>query len=172
MNNPRKIIADVARRFIGVHEESENWSPEIARFWSATSIPDGALQKYPWCAAFVCAVLKIADEESKEIGLSKPATMPNVSGFVPWAKGVGAEVITPNDLSGTISPRVGDIVDYLPHLSHIGIVADFDAATNRVITIEGNTNAAGGREGVEVAVKYRPLEFCGHFIRVPVRAIK
>ena len=53
-----------------------------------------------------------------------------------------------------------------PRLSHIGIVAGF-AGNGMVHTIEGNTNAAGSREGDGCYDKLRSLSFCGSFIRIP-----
>ena len=71
---------------------------------------------------------------------------------------------------GRYRPAPGDIVTYLPRLSHIGIVADDYTGNHLVGTIEGNTNAAGGREGDGVWPKVRALSFCGSFIRVPAIA--
>ena len=48
---------------------------------------------------------------------------------------------------------------YYPHLGrlgHIGIVTGFDG--KNIYTIEGNTNAAGSREGQGVYRKIRPLK--------------
>jgi hypothetical protein len=72
----------------------------------------------------------------------------------------------PNDAK--YQPEPGDIVSFLPKLSHIGIVTGTDG--NDVLTIEGNTNSAGSREGDRVARKRRPLGFCGTFIRLPAVA--
>lgn len=50
--------------------------------------------------------------------------------------------------------------------SHIGIVES--AQGNSFTSIEGNTNSAGSREGVEVARKNRLLHIARAFIRLPV----
>lgn len=42
---------------------------------------------------------------------------------------------------------------------HIAVVTDYRPGWEHFHTVEGNTNAAGGREGVEVAVKARRLDF-------------
>lgn len=66
----------------------------------------------------------------------------------------------------------GDIVTFLPQLSHIGIVAkDYDGK-GIVHTIEGNTNQSGSREGDGVYRKARILHDCGTFIRIPAIATK
>jgi len=42
---------------------------------------------------------------------------------------------------------------------HIAIGKSYDRKTNKVTTIDGNTNDAGGREGIIVAEKSRTLNF-------------
>lgn len=165
MPNPRQIIATVAARYLGVREKSTNWSPEIEKFWTATNYPDGADDRQPWCAAFCCFVLQQADRESESLRFSVPPRSAAVRDWVPWAqrKDVGGLVFTPT--SKLYTPQPGDVVEFLPHLSHIGIVERVEGKT--VWTIEGNTDDSGGREGVKVARRPRALSYCGHFIRVP-----
>jgi hypothetical protein len=61
----------------------------------------------------------------------------------------------------------GDIVVFT--FSHIGIVHSNNGAI--ITTIEGNTNAAGSREGVTVARKQRSLSIIKSFIRLPMTTI-
>lgn len=170
MSNPRAIIAEVAAQYLGVREQRTNWSPQIEKFWQDTNYPTGAQDAQPWCAAFCCFVLDEADKQSGLLGFSKPARSPSVERWMEWARlpEVGAAVFKPGDPHYIPSP--GDIVSFLPHFSHIGIVERFDPVAKIVHTIEGNTNSSGGREGDGVYRKERNYGFCGSFIRVAARA--
>lgn len=170
MKNPREIIARVAARYLGTREESRNRGPHLEEFWKATSYPDGAANREPWCSAFVSFCVQQADKESSELRLRVPPTFPAVAQWLPWAKRpeTGCVIFTPNDVRlEKYLPEPGDIVVYLPRLSHVGIVEAYFAGAGVVATIEGNTNEAGSREGDGVYRKNRELSFCGTFIRVP-----
>lgn len=87
-----------------------------------------------------------------------------------WARdaATGCLVFTPaNVQAGKYKPEAGDVVSFLPHLSHIGVVAEDGVSGGFVHTIEGNTNDAGSHEGDCVAAKTRALTFCGEFYRIP-----
>lgn len=170
MNRPQELIARVAAEQIGVRETSPNQGPGIPKFWDATSYPQGDENREPWCSAFVSWCIQEADRREPLLKFTVPPTFPAVSQWLPWANRweVDAEVFRPDDK--TRKPLPGDIVIFLPHFSHIGIVESFD--TTSVITIEGNTNAAGDREGGAVLRKRRPLSICGSFIRLPALGIK
>lgn len=165
--NPRAIIRDVAAEYIGLRETSRNRGPHLEEFWAATNYPDGAQNREPWCSAFATFCVREADRRSPHLNLSLPPVFPAVSQWLPWARRIGAQIFRPG--SGT-RPEAGDIVIFLPRLSHIGIVDRVDGAT--VITIEGNTNAAGSREGDGVWRKPRALSFCGSFIRIPQSPVR
>lgn len=173
MRNPRAIIAGVASEYIGTREESRNRGPHLEEFWKATSYQDGAKNREPWCSAFATFCVREADRRSPELNLRVPPTFPAVAQWLPWAKrsDTGCLVFTPRDVSaGKYRPEAGDIVVFLPRLSHVGIVESFDGET--VHTIEGNTNEAGSRDGDGVFLKRRDISFCGSFIRVPPVAQK
>ena len=77
-----------------------------------------------------------------------------------WARETkGVQILKPGD---ALLP--GDIVSYLPHFSHIGIVAK--PGKSIITTIEGNTNDAGGREGDGCYEKTRSMSICGEFYRL------
>ena len=173
--NPQRIIAEVAREFIGVHETSTNRGPHFEEFWAATTYPTGAVDRQPWCSAFASFCVHEADRRSPEIHLRVPPKFPAVAQWLPWAKddANGCLVFTPEHVGlGKFKPQAGDIVVFLPHLSHVGIVGEDYQGNGLVATIEGNTNAAGSREGDGVFAKARSLNFCGSFIRIPVVAAK
>jgi len=141
---------------LGIRETSQNRGPGIDKFWSATTYPDGAHDRQPWCAAFVCWVVREAlfAAPRMEVAWTRPST-PAAYGFDLWAmenRGKGVEYRVENSTA-----RAGDIVVFqFKTGGHIGIVIGRDDAGN-LLTIEGNTNAAGSREGGGVFDKVRPL---------------
>lgn len=170
MKNPRVIIAEVARQYIGTKETSTNQGPHLAEFWAATNYPDGAKDRQPWCSAFATFCVREGDRRSPELALRVPPVFPAVAQWLPWARDpkTGCVIFTAKDVEAAkFTPMAGDIVVFLPRLSHIGIVAQDYHGVGPVATIEGNTNAAGSREGDGVWAKSRALSFCGSFIRVP-----
>ncbi|HZJ15272.1 MAG TPA: hypothetical protein VFD27_09495 [Chthoniobacteraceae bacterium] len=170
MTNPRAIIAQVAREYSGTHETSANRGPHFDEFWAATTYPDGATDRQPWCSAFASFCVREADRRSPLLRLPLPPKFPAVAQWLPWARdpAVGCVIFTPDQVSlDRFFPMVGDIVVFLPHLSHVGIVLDDYQGDANVSNVEGNTNAAGSREGDGVFAKTRALSFCGSFIRIP-----
>lgn len=173
--NPRATIAQVAREYIGTVETSANRGPHLAEFWAATSYPSGSADRQPWCSAFASFCVKEADRRSPDLNLRKPPFFPAVAQWLPWANDPenGCVVFTAADvIAGKThyKPEAGDVVVFLPKLSHVGIVAEDYNGSGQVYTIEGNTNAAGSREGDGCWGKLRALSFCGSFIRVPAAA--
>ena len=168
MNNPRQKFVEVARRYAGIREFSPNRFDHDDEIWSSTSYPDGGKNREPYCAAFVCHVVATADSESADLEFYNRPKCAAVRDWKDWARKPmnGVEIIEP----GTKDPQPGDIVNFLPHISHIGIVTGFDAARNIVHTIEANTNDAGGREGDGIYEKERRMSICGEFYRLPARA--
>lgn len=171
--NPRKIIAAVALEYVGLRETSANRGPHLAEFWAATNYPDGADNREPWCSAFVTFCVKEGDRRSESLNLRYPPFFPAVAQWKTWARDPknGCLIFTPADVkAGRYTPEAGDIVHFLPTLSHIALVAQDGVSGGFVQTVEGNTNKAGSREGDGVYTKDRPLSFCGEFIRVPAVA--
>lgn len=155
IENPLVVIA---RGELGVHETSTNRGPGIEKYWKATDYPEGYKEREPWCAAFVAWC--VAQYLGMTAARPKSAA---VSKWVPTALKLGWQVFGPRD--GLYFPRAGDIAVFT--FSHIGLVEDFTG--HDVVTIEGNTDEDGGREGKEVARRKRMLKVCRSFIRVPAQ---
>lgn len=170
MKNPRQIIAAIAAEYVGLRETSTNRGPHLEEFWRATGYPDGAENREPWCSAFVTFCVKEADRRSADINLRVPPFFPGAAQWVPWAQKPETGCLVFTSVHGDIKPQAGDIVVFLPHISHVGIVAQDYDGRGVVATIEGNTNAGGSREGDGVFQKLRSIAFCGTFIRVPTVA--
>lgn len=143
------LLVEIATGQLGVAETSRNQGPGIEKYWTATSYPEGYADRQPWCAAFMCWVFLEASKKAGFLPFKLPKTAA-AFGFETWAKD--------NGLTLQKSPqrvRRGDVVVYT--FSHIGIaVTDSDAKGN-FEAIEGNTNAAGDREGGGVMRKVRKL---------------
>ena len=153
-------LVQVAGTQLGVAETSRNRGPEIEKYWSATSYPDGMAERQPWCAAFVAWCLReaIVRRYGSEAACPfKRCRSARVADWLDWARrtdGVGV----------VKSPRTGDIAIYT--FSHIGVVSGTIGGTDFEAT-EGNTDDSGGREGVEVAVRRRQIRQAKAFLRLP-----
>jgi cell wall-associated NlpC family hydrolase len=122
----------------------KNDGPEVVKYLKVTGLGEG----YPWCAAFVSWVFA-------ETG----GTAPRSARVVDWFK---ANIVYKREWrKATILPEKGMVIGLyytnLGRYGHIGIVAEnLPGQLRNVITIEGNTNAAGSREGQGVYRKIRP----------------
>jgi len=144
-------IVELARREIGVEEiNGSNCGPRVNEYKAATWLP--AKKAWPWCAAFVCWLVR---EAMAETGIKETATFkrPQTAGawdFENWSLEQDKTTWTKKPHDGDI--KAGDIVIFT--FSHIGI-AIADAEGGEVQTIEGNTDTHGSREGGGVWMKER-----------------
>jgi hypothetical protein len=164
MSNPRALIADIAAKHIGLRETTPNRFAGVDKFWQATNYPDGGKNREPWCSAFASYCVQEADRQSAGIRLRVPPRFAAVRDWLPWARQAGC-IVFPSS-STTYTPERGDIVVFLPRLSHIGIVSG-PAGRGMFRAIEGNTDADGSREGDGCYEKLRRRSFGGSFIRIP-----
>ena len=156
---PEKMVT-LAREEIGVSEvDGSNCGPRVDVYKAATWLD--AHKGWPWCAAFICWLIREAIED-EEIAFKRPRTA-GAWDFENWAKqetsnGIELRKPTNEDI------KAGDIVVFT--FSHIGIaVKDIDSS-GYVVTIEGNTNGAGSREGGSVLEKKRHVSKIRSRIRI------
>ena len=156
---PGKMVA-LAREEIGVSEvDGTNCGPRVDEYKAATWLD--ADKGWPWCAAFICWLVREAIE-GEEIKFKRPRTA-GAWDFENWAKqqvanGIDLRKPTNEDI------KAGDIVVF--SFSHIGLaVKDIDSS-GYVVTIEGNTNGAGSREGGSVLEKKRHVSKIRSRIRI------
>lgn len=146
-------LVKLARKELGVTEvNGTNCGPRVNEYKAATNLPPD--QSWPWCAAFICFLVQEALHTS---GIRETETFrrPVTAGawdFINWSKAQDASTHT--KLKPGHDIKAGDIVVFT--FSHIGL-AMRDAADGEVLTIEGNTDLAGSREGGGVFQKRRPL---------------
>ena len=161
---PKSTIAQkmvsLARDEIRVSEvDGSNCGPRVDEYKAATWLDP----KYgwPWCAAFICWLVREAIY-GKDVSFKRPRTA-GAWDFENWAKqqsGGGVELRKPTNED----IKAGDIVVFT--FSHIGLaVKDIDSS-GYVVTIEGNTNGAGSREGGSVLEKKRHVSKIRSRIRI------
>jgi hypothetical protein len=155
---PPVVIADpfiahvvaVAAQQIGVMEDppGSNRGTEVDAFLRAAGV-DPATGSHPWCAAFVywCFV-----EGCRAVGCPNPA--PRTAGVIDhWRKAGrrGIRRITATQAMETPGLVQGGLVFFMSTgqgTGHVGFVES--VAGGKLVTIEGNTNDGGSREGVGV----------------------
>ena len=155
-----RVIA-IAEGYEGVRETSENRGPHINQWLAELGINFAA----PWCMAFVQGCFRQA---ALEMGIDDPLK-PDTAGVLDlWNR------VPKGWRVGPLNGRAGDIMilDFGGGKGHTGIVTGYK--NGMYITVEGNTNDAGSRDGDCVAEKYRKKYNSPRlkgFVRVPAEAI-
>ena len=137
----RNSIINIASSQIGVRETTgNNDGTQVEAYLKVTKLPRGN----PYCAAFISWVFK-------EAGFAAPRTAWSPALF-PTAR----STLKPNsaDVLGIYSSK-------LKRIAHAGLVER--RQNNWIISIEGNTNADGGREGDGVYRKWRHVSTIAKF---------
>ena len=139
----RTRVAETYLSQIGVVEATgNNDGPEVESYLAVTGFSAGA----PWCAAFVAWAYTIND-------VPNPRSAWSPSWFPP------SNVIYTRGFKSGTYPQQGDVFGLyyanLGRIAHVGFVHQW--GDKIVITVEGNTNEDGSREGNRVAMKRRPI---------------
>lgn len=139
-------VIELAQGEVGVQEEpaNSNKGKRVQEYQRATWL-DGT--GWPWCAAFICWLVKEAIG-ARKVPFARPETA-QAWDFENWARKQKGVTLYKN--SSTPAKR-GDIVVFT--FSHIGLAVD-DQKGSTVATIEGNTDGSGSREGGGVYKKSR-----------------
>jgi hypothetical protein len=156
MRTIAESVACAAELKIGVRESGgANKGPALAPFFEADWYdPNGAApgdDGYPWCAAFVCWCVQVA-VAGRAITFKRPRT-PSAWGLEKWSLAQDASTWTLKPPGRDINR--GDIVVF--EFSHCGIAVGGVDSSGYVDVVEGNTNAAGSREGDGVYRKRRHI---------------
>jgi len=132
------------RAQIGVVELTGNNDGEmVEEYLATTDLGDG----YPWCAAFIYwNYVQFGHELIMKYPAYAPSYFPDDN--VIYTRGEGFKC----------PPQPGDVIGiYFSSKKRIAHVGFYDGETeDYFITVEGNTNDAGSREGQGVYRKYRP----------------
>ena len=155
-----KLVA-LAQPEIGVEEiDGTNCGVRVDSYKSATNLPPH--ESWPWCAAFVCWLVREAIRTDGPYTFARPTTA-GAWDFENWSKQQDDSTHTLRNPGNDI--KAGDIVIF--KFSHIGLCIR-GAEAGRIRTIEGNTDAAGSREGGGVFEKSRSLDSIKTRIRFTV----
>ena len=168
--DPIKRLLEIGTHEVGTHEVGgNNRGPRIVEYQSATWLNPAP---WPWCAAFICWILRewlqspeVREKLSLRNDLSVENWRPQTAGafdFERWAKEKGLQV-----LKKTALAKAGDLVIF--EFSHIGIIVKDQISADSIETIEGNTNGGGQRDsntGDGVWRKRRAANLVRSFIRI------
>ena len=156
-------LLELAAGEVGVEEiDGTNCGPRVNEYKAATNLPPA--ESWPWCAAFICWLLR---EAMKACGGPYTFQRPVTAGawdLENWSRGQDLSTQTKKPAGGDIQP--GDIVCFT--FSHVGLAVSAPDADGYVRTIEGNTDAAGSREGGGVFRKTRHVSKIRSRIRLTV----
>jgi hypothetical protein len=151
---PRRSLAGtflaVARQHLKAHPREiggQNMGPWVRLYMQGN---EGAA--YAWCAGFVCFVLAQACAAT---GRALPIE-PSVSCDSLAASAIARKVFVGEREARARKPKRGALFlnrRTARDWTHVGLVTKFDAES--MLTIEGNTNDEGSREGYEVCARRR-----------------
>lgn len=157
-------IVRIATQEIGVAEvDGTNSGKRVREYQAATSLRGTG---WPWCAAFVCWVVREAMAAAGVFQTQK-FTRPTTASawrFEAWSRAQDRTTHTRKPHDGDI--QAGDIVIFT--FSHIGIATGAPNKGGFVPTIEGNTDGEGSREGGAVLRKMRHVSKIRSRIRFTV----
>lgn len=132
----------VAKNFVGLQEATgNNDGPEIKAFLNTCNLGEGN----PWCAAYIAYVLDSLEQEYPELCAWSPAYFYEPSRII-WNR--GDETLIPK---GSV---FGLYYESKGRVAHVGIIYK-DTGRGYVVTLEGNTNAGGSRDGNMAAIRMR-----------------
>jgi hypothetical protein len=152
----------IAASKLGVREiGGKNRGPEVERFLANVGLPPGQ----PWCMAFVACCF---GDAAAELGIVNP--LPKTGSVLGMWKRSPDTWKRRHPERGAIFVHLVNMADPESH-GHCGLVEDFGRSVDGdyLVTLEGNTNAAGSREGDSVLRKRRATEYanCGFILPVP-----
>jgi hypothetical protein len=154
----REKLAETYLAEVGTREATgNNDGQRIEEYIASTGL--NAKGQYPWCAAFVYWVYL---QNEITIPTPTPAWSPSyfTQGTIIWEwRGRNNQ-----------QPLQGDVIGmYYTHLGRIGHMGFFHRQYgDYFITVEGNTNAEGSREGNQVAIRKRrkiQIRYVARFVK-------
>lgn len=145
--NIRTSLEEIYTSQLGVKEATgNNDGKDVEKYLAKSGLTKGS----PWCAAFVYWVYS---EAGIVPDITAPAYCPSyfTNEYVIFKRGS-------NNSEFTCPPQKGDMIGiYFPSKGRVAHIAFYAGETeDYYITVEGNTNDAGSREGDKVMKKYRP----------------
>lgn len=137
--------------YVGVVEEGgNNRGSHIKKFLNYTGLDEG----YAWCSAFVCYVLGECDIDNPKSAWT-PTIGSHKSGETIYIKNKGQAF--PNEV-GENNMVFTLYYSNLKREGHTGFIDQIILSDEKCVTVEGNTNDGGGREGDGVHRKFRHID--------------
>ena len=138
---------EIAQGQVGIVEQTRNRSERIDDYVRSVGLrPEG---QHPWCMAFVYWCFAKASEAT---GFDSP--VPKTGGVRrAWRETLREFKIKVPHVGCVFFHRSGE------RTGHTGIVSSVNLDTGKMCTVEGNTNAAGSREGDRVQRKVRAIAY-------------
>jgi hypothetical protein len=168
--NPKKNLVSeivrIAKSQVGVREVGNTNCGEIVDQYKAATWLNPK-KGWPWCAAFVCWVIREA-LLSSGVKQTKTFKRPRTAGawdFENWSIDQDSTTWLRRKPASDIVP--GDIVIFT--FSHIGIAVSSPDKSGNVTVAEGNTDTAGSREGGGVYLKKRNISRIRSRIRFNIK---
>lgn len=149
------VALDFAGSQVGVREVGRNAGQKVEEYQGVVGLHPGD----PWCAAFVSWCYLRAAEE---LGMGCPLV---VSGGALRLWGTAP----PEQRSKDPEPGAIFVIDHGGGLGHVGLVEH--VGIGELVTVEGNTNDGGSREGDGVYRRLRPLSAINVGYIVPARSL-
>lgn len=164
-NSDRIRVQQIYTSQIGIREKGINAGADVEKYLLYVNLP----KDNPWCAAFVCWVFGRAGVGNPRSGWS-PDLFPASRTILPRVESGTAQLTKSGKLktesgwtdnwrqtSNAQIPRAGDVFGlYFPEkgrIAHVGFVDEWKDPW--MVTVEGNTNVLGSREGDGVYRKRR-----------------
>lgn len=158
----QECIIYIAKSQLGVTESPSNWGVDVSAYLRSVGI------RFPaaWCGAYLhwCYMMHSCDFDYRHLKL----------GFVPnWSRGEMAQYVVWDKRTSDIKIQdfefhPGDLCtiyfNNLKREAHIFMVVE--KSNGQLITIEGNTNDGGSRDGVGVFLRQRSLNSVYKVIRL------
>jgi hypothetical protein len=145
------VLLEVVRREIGVLEDppGSNWGPRVQEYLASVGLNFPA----PWCAAFLYWCFQ---EAAQQLGRRNPVVKTG-SVMAHWRNTPGKKIAQKDAVNNPALVRPGHIfiMDFGGGKGHTGLVESVEGGFLQVA--EGNTNEAGGREGVGVFRRSRKI---------------
>ena len=147
------LLVRLATAEIGVTEvNGTNCGPRVDQYKAATWLDPK--KGWKWCAAFICWLVREALEHA-QFEQTKTFKRPRTASaydFRNWSLAQDGSTQTKDRPGRDIAP--GDIIAF-QSISHIGLAVSKPDKNGYFYTVEGNTDAAGSREGGGVFRKRR-----------------
>ncbi len=145
-----RAVVENAAGYIGVHELAKNRGPEIDEWLTRVGL-DPTKGAYPWCAAFAWCMV---DDACKSLEIETPIRS-SARVVTMWQR-VPSRLVS-------LMPRVGSLFFHATDpadqhsAGHCGVVTGVGG--DHFLSIEGNTNGLGSREGDRVARNMRRFDY-------------